>query len=220
MPFGAQCLSGDPGPTCIRSRLDLTQLSQGPPLLPIIILILVRRLPHAASSMPIGPDRATLNALQRPSFLMGDCDSKHSDADADADADENLVACSCNWTYQKNQWLMKNKLSTCSDGCGNCLGPPWYGGQQPWVQHSRGNEQMWPPSQKRAVTCKLDKSETCKWARERERDGDREGGNEGRAKCLSAAISFVSGQKIAWRVCYAAGQCLFIEPEAEPKLRR
>lgn len=46
--------------------------------------------------MPIGPDRATLNALQRPSFLMGDCDCKHSDADADADADENLVACSCN----------------------------------------------------------------------------------------------------------------------------
>lgn len=160
MPFGAQCLSGDPGPTCIRSRLDLTQLSQGPPLLPIIILILGRRLPHAAcrmplaaSSMPIGPDRATLNALQRPSFLIGDCDCKHSDADAD----ENLVACSCNWTYQKNQWLMKNKLSTCSDGCGSCLGPPWYGGQQPWVQHSRGSEQMWPPSQKRALTCKLDK---------------------------------------------------------------
>lgn len=52
------------------------------------------RMPLAASSMPIGPDRATLNALQRPSFLMGDCDCKHSDADADAD--ENLVACSCN----------------------------------------------------------------------------------------------------------------------------
>jgi len=60
-------------------------------------------------------------------------------------------------TYQKNQWVAKNRLSTWeSEEGGRGRGPPWYGGQQPWVQHP------WlQPSQNLADTCK---NRTFWWA--------------------------------------------------------